>query len=163
MKNYALTRQTFLGMICFLLLAGCNKAKVEQTNRTIEKSTKVPCSPYRNVTGFNAMFSDLNVVTNCLGYLCQSGNFVTTTLSNGILTDPYNNNSIFVFSSNQVITPAEQNDVMLAAKAWANANAPAGYATHNITYSPNYIVGQTSAVIIITVVYRKCVAGPPAG
>ena len=114
------------------LVTGCEKSHVSRPSVKQQKAITIHCSPYRNVTGYVALCSELRAVTNCMGMDC-SGSAVTTTLTNYVLINPAIT-SLFTFASNQVITPTEQNDVMLAAKAWANANTPSGYFVSYINY-----------------------------
>jgi hypothetical protein len=94
-----------------------------------------------------------------MGIACE-GTSVTITLTQLVLNNPATS-SPFVFSSTQTVTASEQNDVMLAAKAWANANKPLGYFIDRITYTPDYIVGPSAAGIDISVRYRKCTGSIP--
>jgi len=140
--------------------AGCRKEiGAEEAVSPVQKGFTINCSPYRNVVGYVAMCADLNAVTNCMGMACP-GNSVTTTLTKYVLEDV--NNSPFTFASNQTITIAQQNDVMVAAKAWANANKPAGYFVDYIKFQPDIIVSLppvTYAGVDIIVTYRKCTGG----
>jgi hypothetical protein len=148
----------------FLFFVACKKDEskkgIQQTN---EKILSIHCSPYRNVTGYFSLCSELNSITNCMIMEC-TGNSVTTSLTNSLVVNP-STSSYFIFASNQVITPAEQNNLMLAAKNWANVNKPSGYYVYKIIYSPNIIVSNTPPVtyagIQIVVTYKKCTGSTP--
>jgi hypothetical protein len=123
---------------------------------------KIKCNPYRNVTGPFNLCKELNTFNLCLTSLCQGGNLFTN-ISNDMLQNPAVNFG-FTFTTNQVITVQEQQNVMRTALAWAIANAPSSYEVSNITYSPNVVVsgGQSTSFIKIVVAYRKCTGYAPA-
>lgn len=159
--NAILKGMAVLATCAFLSVSlGCRKEIVSgEPVSEVQKGLIVHCSPYRNVVGYYAMCADLNAVTNCMRRLCE-GNSVTVVLTKYVLTDV--NNSPFTFASNQTITIAQQNDVMVAAKAWANANTPAGYYVDYIQFQPDIIVSLppvTYAGVDIIVTYRKCTGG----
>lgn len=162
MKNSTILKGSLavLSGIALIVMFSCEKSAINTAQQPKqEKLLTIHCSPYRSVVGFNAVCADLNVVTNCMVQACK-GTSVTITLTHLVLVNPATS-SPFIFSSTQTVTASEQNDVMLAAKAWANANKPTGYFIDNITYTPDYIVGPTAAGIDISVRYRKCTGSTP--
>lgn len=162
MKNFNLLKgkKLFFTGVMMLALLGCEKtipAPNKESNQ--EKGMISLCTPYRNVVGYNALCSELNSISNCLA-MCSVIN--VSTLTHLLLVNPATG-SYFIFGSTQTITASQQNDVMLAAKAWANANKPAGKIVKYIAYSPDILVssGTTYAAIDITVTYGTCVETNP--
>lgn len=151
-----------LAFVALSSLYGCKKTSTLGSNvlPDQEKVLTIHCSPYRSLVGYSAICTELNTVTNCMIQEC-TGNSTTTTLTNYVLVNPATS-SPFVFASNQTITASEQNDVMLAAKAWATANLPSGYFIRYISYNPDILVANgnpTYAGIDIVVTYKKCTGG----
>lgn len=162
MKNFNLLKgkKIFFAGVMMLALLGCEKntpTPNEESNQ--EKAMFSLCTPYRNVVGYDALCLELNSISNCLA-MCSVIN--VSTLTHMYLVNPATGNN-FIFGNGQTITPSQQNDVMLAAKAWANANKPAGKIVKYIAYSPDIITsGSTiSAGIDITVTYGTCISTGP--
>jgi hypothetical protein len=121
---------------------------------------RVPkCNPWRNISGYSSLCAELSSF-NCARLLCN-GTSTTTILSSFLLQD--NNNSIYTFSSNQIISATIQNQIILQAKNWANAHKPSpNYTIETITYIPNIVTSSgtiTYAGIDIKVLYKAC-TGP---
>jgi hypothetical protein len=164
MKKITILKSCFAvaSFITLFSLSGCEKSSTLGSNvkPDKEKLLTIHCSPYRSLVGYSAVCTELNSVSNCLIQEC-TGNSTIITLTNYVLVNPATS-SYFIFASNQTITASEQNDVMLAAKAWATANLPSGYFVRYISYTPDIIVSSgtpTYAGIDITVTYKKCTGG----
>ncbi len=154
-----------VGVACvatsLFFLSGCEKLEpsisptpVKQT----ENTKTIHCDPWRNVTGWSALISEMNSLALCDVRACR-GNSVTQNATNWLLTNS-STGSLYLFTSSQVITPAEQNSVMNDAIAWAIANTPSGYFVSSVMYAANVIVGPGStSAITVNVVYRKCTGG----
>lgn len=136
-----------------LILGSCQKESkpIPVTEKTLH------CDPWRNVTGWIALFDELNSLSFCDDLMCN-GNSVTQTKSLSKLKNAAGID--YTFNSSVVIPPAMQAAVMSDALAWAVANAPAGYFVSSIRYAPNIIVGSGSTSFVwLNVVYRKCTGG----
>lgn len=146
--------------------SGCEKLSQPSVpvkkHKGTETSKVIHCDPWRNVTGWSALISEMNSLALCDVRMC-TGNSVTLNATNWLLSNS-STGSLYLFTSSQVITPAEQNSVMNDAIAWAVANTPSGYFVSSVSYSPNIIVGGGStSAITVNVVYRKCTGGGGGG
>lgn len=150
-------------MAAILLFSTCEKDPAHVKPHATPVENAKSCSPWRNVTGYNALVSEINGFSVCNITGC-SGSSVTQINTFYVLQQP--NGSSFTFASNQIITPSDQTAVMNAGSTLAVANTPTGYFVSQITYSADIIVSggsPTYAGIDITVVYRKCTGGGGGG
>lgn len=138
----------------FLVLGSCQK---EQKPTPATEKT-MHCDPWQNVTGWIALFDELNTLSFCDDLMCD-GNSVTMTVSHSKLKNTAG--VAYTFNSVVVIPPSTQTAVMNDALAWAVANAPAGYFVSRIRYAPNIIVGGggSTSFVWLDIVYRKCTGG----
>ncbi|WP_157977138.1 hypothetical protein [Taibaiella helva] len=155
-------RSSVLCTLPILLLAatGCSKKETTvQQPRPAQVTQTLPlrCAPDRNVIGYLALCSELNAVGNCDRPQC-TGTSTTIVLTSPHLSLP---TLLWIISSNQTITIAEQNQIIQAANTWANANNPTGYTIRYIEYKPDIIVSttSTSASLYVVVTYQKCTGG----
>ncbi len=121
----------------------------------VKKVRTQKCTPWRNVTGYNSLCKELNSF-NCAKIMCL-GTSQKTVLNNFLLQNT--NNSGYIFSSNEVINTATQNEIITQANNWANANKPANYIIEGISFIANIITALpplTHAGIDIKVTYIKC-------
>ncbi len=145
--------------------SGCEKNQPSvpvKVHKQTENTKVIHCDPWRNVTGWSALISEMNSLALCDMRMC-TGNSVTQNATNWLLTNS-STGSLYLFTSSQVITPAEQNSVMNDAIAWAIANTPSGYFVSSVSYAANVIVGSGStSAITVNVVYRQCTGGGGGG
>lgn len=116
------------------------------------------CSPWRNVTGYNQLCTELSSF-NCARLMCP-GASNTIVKDKLLLENP--SSGYYIFSSTMVISTATQNQIICQATVWANANKPAGYSIEFIKYIPDIITSSgtvTSAGIDIKLTYKIC-TGP---
>lgn len=128
---------------------------------TAPSGTAKSCDPWRDVTGYSALITEINGFALCDVRTCRGGSTTITTAFPFPLLD--SGGDAFSFTTAQTITPAEQNDVMAAGLAYAISGTPSGYFISQITYLPivHTFPGTTLtyAEVKITVVYRMCTGG----
>lgn len=142
------------------LFSGCEKEPTPIKPGSPVTETAKACDPYRSVTGYTALISEINAFSLCDDRAC-TGNSTTQTLINYVLNN--SSGSPFNFTSTQTITTTDQNNVMSQALAWAVANTPTGYFVSSIRYNADLITGPSAAGIDITVTYRMCTGGGGGG
>jgi hypothetical protein len=153
---------TFLSLI---LLSGlffgtsCNKtvedpiiaSKATAVNTPVSV-LKLHCSPYRQVTGYNDLVTELTAVSNCVGQAC-TGSLISVNQTSSYLSD----NGQITFYNNSIISIASQNALKADALNFATSNLPAGYYIGKMRYFPTLWVGPSSpASIQVEVTYYKC-------
>lgn len=150
-----LTRSAGIALAAVVfLLSGCGKDPVSAKPPAITETPKA-CDPFRNVTGYTTLISEINGFSICAITDCSGGS-VTSVVTHDMLCN--SSGSPFNFSSVQTITPTDQHNVMKASMTWGLAHQPAGYFVSAISYNDDIITGGSPSYsgIDIVVTYRKC-------
>lgn len=169
MKTLFRTMTPLAFTAALFLFSACEKEPLTVT-KPVSYSAKQPtttpghvksCSPWRDVEGYNALVSELNTFALCDVRNCQGRSQTITYLLTSLVDS---GGTPFSFGDIQLITPAEQNDVIAAGVARAVAHTPVGgYFVSQITYIADVhtipMTTLTYANIDISVVYRKCSGG----
>ena len=127
---------------------------------------KAKCSPYRTITGYNKLETELNSFSspNCGGPpACAGANTLFQTKYFSHLKSSINGFA-YSFTNVQSISVADQASIIIDAKNWAVVNTPVNYNISSIRYINDVATGTqvTYAFMNISVTYFKCgVKSPP--
>lgn len=150
---------------CMLLLAfaGCKKEENVQTAHSVSKSGCLDddaplgvCRPFRSVTGYHATCKDLTRVSNCMEMICLGSDSLGTFTSGNLADSSFVE---FVVGSDQIVTTAEQDEILDAGIAWVEDNVPAGATIWHIDFSAHPFSvsgGVRFAHIRVTAAYAAC-------